>query len=50
MKRLSWDIQTPDYPEADLVHHCGSASGEYIHTLQPVDIATGWSMGTVALL
>jgi hypothetical protein len=25
------------------VHHCGlSASGEYVHTLQMVDIATGW--------
>jgi len=29
--------------EVDLVHHCGlSASGEYVHTLQMVDIATGW--------
>ena len=28
----------------DLVHHCGpSASGEYLHTLQMIDVATGWS-------
>jgi len=50
MKRLSWDIPVPGYLEADLVHHCGvSASGEYVHTLQWVDIATGWSE-RVALL
>lgn len=50
MKRLSWQIQIPGYFEADLVHHCGaSASGEYIHTLQLIDIATGWSE-RVALL
>jgi hypothetical protein len=25
------------------VHHCSlSASGEYVHTLQMVDVATGW--------
>ena len=30
--------------EVDLVHHCGEvANGEYIHTLQMVDVATGWS-------
>lgn len=38
-----------DYPDAgqfetDLVLHCGPVTaGEYIHTLQLVDIATGWS-------
>jgi hypothetical protein len=27
-----------------LVHHCGSATvGDYVHTMQMVDIATGWS-------
>jgi hypothetical protein len=27
----------------DLVHHCGdSASGQYVHTLQMTDVATGW--------
>jgi len=44
MGRLSWDIELPGSFETDLVHHCGeSAAGEYIHTLQLIDIATGWS-------
>lgn len=50
MQRLSWDIQTPGYFEVDLVQHCGSSShGEYVHTLQLVDVASGWSE-RVALL
>ena len=44
MERLSWATASPGSFEADLVHHCGVVSaGEYIHTLQLVDIATGWS-------
>jgi hypothetical protein len=44
MGRLSWETEVPGSFETDLVHHCGSvAAGEYIHTLQLVDIATGWS-------
>ena len=44
MGRMPWDTAQPGHFEADLVHHCGlSASGEYAHTLQLVDIATGWS-------
>ena len=44
MERLSWATQAPGSFEADLVHHCGPvAAGEYVHTLQLVDIATGWS-------
>jgi len=44
MGRLSWATAVPGSFETDLVHHCGSVStGEYIHTLQLVDIATGWS-------
>ncbi len=44
MERLSWTIQTPGSFETDLVHHCGPVTaGEYLHTLQLVDIATGWS-------
>jgi hypothetical protein len=36
-------LQEPGHLELDLVHHCGtSASGEYVHTMQMVDIATGW--------
>lgn len=44
MERLSWIIAIPGSFEADLVHHCGPlAEGTYLHTLQLVDIATGWS-------
>jgi hypothetical protein len=44
MERLWWATATPGSFEADLVHHCGPvAAGEYVHTLQLVDIATGWS-------
>jgi len=44
MERLSWATQAPGSFEADLVHHCGPVTaGEYVHTLQLVDIATGWS-------
>jgi len=44
MKRLSWKIARPGSFESDLVHHCGpSASGEYLYTIQWIDVATGWS-------
>lgn len=44
MERLSWRIESPGSFETDLVHHCGAiAAGNYVHTLQLVDIATGWS-------
>ena len=44
MGRMPWDITEPGHFEVDLVHHCGQATvGEYIHTLQMVDVATGWS-------
>jgi hypothetical protein len=44
MERLWWATSTPGSFEADLVHHCGPvAAGDYIHSLQLVDIATGWS-------
>ncbi len=39
-----WEDAWPGFPELDLVAHCGdSASGEYIHTLDTVDVSTGWS-------
>lgn len=42
--RIAWDEPQPGHFEVDLVHHCGpSASGQYVHTLQMVDVATGWS-------
>jgi hypothetical protein len=44
MGRIAWDISDPGHFETDLVHHGGeSASGEYGHTLQLIDVATGWS-------
>ena len=44
MGRIPWNTTEPGHLEADTVHHCGdSASGEYIHTVQMVDVATGWS-------
>jgi hypothetical protein len=44
MHKIAWDIAEAGHFEVDLVHHCGeSAFGEYVHTLQMVDIATGWS-------
>ncbi len=39
-----WDDVQPGFLELDLVAHCGdSAGGEYIYTLDSVDVATGWS-------
>ena len=44
MGRIPWQTEEPGHFEMDLVHHCGPASvGEYVHTLQMVDVATGWS-------
>lgn len=42
--RIPRDIAEPGHFEMDLVHHCGEATqGEYLYTLQLVDVATGWS-------
>jgi hypothetical protein len=44
MGRIPWDTKEPGHFETDLVHHGGeSAAGEYAHTLQLIDVATGWS-------
>jgi hypothetical protein len=44
MERLSWATDCPGTFETDLVHHSGPVTeGEYLHTLQMIDIATGWS-------
>lgn len=44
MGRIAWDIQEAGHFEVDLVHHGGeSSAGEYLHSLQLVDVATGWS-------
>lgn len=44
MKRIPWQTREPGHFEVDLVHHGGeSTEGIYVHTLQLVDVATGWS-------
>ncbi len=43
IKTDHWDVTVPGYLEIDLVSHSGaSAAGEFIYTLDCVDIATGW--------
>lgn len=42
--RIDWNEKQPGHCEVDLVHHCGpSTSGDFLHTLQLIDVATGWS-------
>lgn len=44
IRRIPWEESMPGHFEIDLVHHCGlSPSGQYVHTLQATDVATGWS-------
>jgi hypothetical protein len=44
MLRIPWDESEPGRLETDLVHHCGPrAAGEYVCTLQMIDVLTGWS-------
>jgi hypothetical protein len=44
-----WDEQRPGFVEVDLVAHGGdSVSGEFLFTLNAVDVATGWTE-TVAI-
>src|SRR3989344_3566058 len=39
-----WDNTTPGFVEIDSVHHCGgSLFGDYVYTLDTVDVATGWN-------
>jgi len=43
IKTDHWDVRRPGYLEIDLVSHSGaSAAGEFLHTLDCVDIQTGW--------
>lgn len=43
-KRIAWNEQEPGHFEVDTVYHCGyDNQGEFVHTLQLVDVATGWS-------
>jgi len=44
MRRIPWQQSTPGHFEVDTVHHCGPGpTGDYVHTIQMVDVATGWS-------
>lgn len=39
-----WDNTKPGFLEIDSVHHCGtSLFGEYLFTLDTIDVATGWN-------
>jgi hypothetical protein len=50
MTRIAWNEQTPGHFETDLVHHSGqSGAGDYVHTLQMIDVALGWSERTAIL-
>jgi len=43
IKTDQWDEKQPGFVEVDLVAHCGtSVAGDYINTLNMVDISTGW--------
>lgn len=43
IKTEHWDVTQPGYLEIDLVSHSGaSAAGEFLHTLDGVDIQTTW--------
>jgi hypothetical protein len=44
MQRIPWNTAQAGHCEVDLVHHSGPhPSGQYVHSLQMVDVATGWS-------
>jgi hypothetical protein len=44
MRKIPWNEQQPGHFEVDAVHHCGqSSAGHYVHTVQMVDVATGWT-------
>ena len=44
IKLNQWDEFKPGFVEADTVAHCGSSvSGQFVYTLNLVDIASGWT-------
>ncbi len=44
MRTIPWDQAEPGHFEVDLVHHGGpSPIGDFVYTLQLIDVATGWS-------
>jgi hypothetical protein len=50
MKRIPWSEKQPGRFETDLVYHSGlTVSGEFVCSLQMIDVATGWSERTAVL-
>ena len=44
IQHIAWNECEPGHFEVDMVHHSGaSAAGQFVHTLQMIDVATGWS-------
>ena len=44
MSPIPWNEMEPGHLEIDLVHHCGrKTEGDYVYTMQAIDVATGWS-------
>ena len=44
-----WNIDKPGYLEVDSVIHCGtSMAGDYVCTINSVDLATGWSQQSLS--
>ncbi len=44
MIRISWEDPQAGHFEVNLVHHRGPRpTGQHIHTVQILDVATGWS-------
>ncbi len=44
MGRIPWDVDEPGHFEVDLVYHSGeTTAGLHGHTIQLIDVATGWS-------
>ena len=44
MRGIPLHEQQPGHFEVDAVHHCGQSSADhYVHTVQMVDVTTGWT-------
>ncbi|MEW5897533.1 MAG: integrase, partial [Nanoarchaeota archaeon] len=45
IKTNQWEETSPGFVEADTISHCGSSvAGQYVNTVQIVDIFSGWSV------